>query len=65
MLVPHSFSRSEGMRFDPDALSLWMSHRLFGLDHWGKQHHLELRGRLALMAAVLGFSVEPGFWPPT
>ena len=65
MLVPHSFSRSEGMRFDPDALSLWMSHRLFGLDHWGKQHHLELRGRLALMAAVLGFSVEPGFWPST
>jgi hypothetical protein len=63
MVVPHRFSRSEGLRFDDDALSLWISHRLFVLDDWGQQHQLPMRGRLAQMAAVLGFSVEPGFWP--
>ena len=32
MLVPHQFQRSEGLRFDADALSLWVSQRLFLLD---------------------------------
>ncbi|MFZ4804594.1 MAG: CRR6 family NdhI maturation factor [Synechococcus lacustris] len=64
MLVPHSFSRTEGIRFDADALSLWISHRLFLLDHWGQQHQIPLRGRLGQMAAVLGFELDPAFWPP-
>lgn len=63
MVVLHSFSRSEGLRFDADDLSLWMSHRLFLLDHWGQQQGEPLRGRLTQMAAVLGFSVDSGFWP--
>ena len=29
MQVLHEFSRTEGLRFDPDDLSLWISHRLF------------------------------------
>ena len=29
MQVLHEFSRNEGLRFDPDDLSLWISHRLF------------------------------------
>ena len=63
MQVLHEFSRTEGLRFDPDDLSLWISHRLFWLDDWGSQHGLSLRGRLSQMAAVLGFNVETGFWP--
>ena len=63
MQVLHEFSRTEGLRFDPDDLSLWISHRLFWLDDWGNQHGLALRGRLGQMAAVLGFNVEAGFWP--
>ena len=63
MQVLHEFSRTEGLRFDPDDLSLWISHRLFWLDNWGTQQGFSLRGRLSQMAAVLGFNVEAGFWP--
>ena len=63
MQVLHEFSRTEGLRFDPDDLSLWISHRLFWLDEWGTQQGFSLRGRLSQMAAVLGFNVEAGFWP--
>ena len=63
MQVLHEFSRTEGLRFDPDDLSLWISHRLFWLDDWGTQQGFSLRGRLSQMAAVLGFNVEAGFWP--
>ena len=32
MVVPHSFNRSEGLRFEPQALELWITHRLMQLD---------------------------------
>ncbi len=32
MLLPHGFSRSEGIRFAPESLELWITHRLFLLD---------------------------------
>ena len=63
MQVLHEFSRNEGLRFDPDDLSLWISHRLFWLDDWGNQQGLALRGRRGQMAAGLGFNGEAGFWP--
>jgi len=64
MLVPHAFQRSEGLRFDNDALSLWISQRLFLLDDWALDRGVSLRGRLTQMAAVLGFELDPGFWTP-
>ena len=62
MLIPHSFSRSEGIRFAPDSLELWMTHRLFLLDHWSRGHGLNCRGNLEQMAAVLGFELDGSFW---
>jgi hypothetical protein len=62
MLLPHSFSRSEGIRFAPDSLELWMTHRLFLLDHWSRGHGLNCRGNLEQMAAVLGFELDGSFW---
>ncbi|MFZ9849719.1 MAG: chlororespiratory reduction 6 domain-containing protein, partial [Vulcanococcus sp.] len=62
MLLPHSFSRSEGIRFAPDSLELWMTHRLFLLDHWSRGHGLNCRGNLEQMAALLGFELDAGFW---
>ncbi|MFO0138761.1 MAG: CRR6 family NdhI maturation factor, partial [Cyanobacteriota bacterium] len=41
MLLPHSFSRTEGIRFAPDSLELWISHRLFLLDHWARGEGLD------------------------
>ena len=62
MLLPHSFSRTEGVRFAPDALELWMTGRLFLLDHWARSHGLNCRGNLEQMAAVLGFELDASFW---
>jgi len=62
MLLPHSFSRSEGIRFAPEALELWITHRLFLLDGWGRSQGLSCRGNLEQMAAVLGFELDGSFW---
>jgi hypothetical protein len=62
MLLPHSFSRNEGIRFAPDSLELWITHRLFLLDHWSRAAGLNTRQGLGQMAAVLGFELDPEFW---
>jgi hypothetical protein len=64
MLLPHGFSRSEGIRFAPECLELWITHRLFLLDDWSRLHGLSCRGGLAEMAAMLGFELDPAFWEP-
>ncbi|MCP9809339.1 CRR6 family NdhI maturation factor [Cyanobium sp. HWJ4-Hawea] len=62
MLLPHHFSRNEGIRFAPEALELWITHRLFGLDAWAQGQGLNCRQGLAQMAAVLGYELDSGFW---
>lgn len=64
MLLPHGFSRQEGIRFAPESLELWITHRLFQLDEQARAAGLNCRGGLAQMAAVLGFELDPGFWSP-
>jgi hypothetical protein len=62
MLLPHGFQRTEGIRFAPESLELWISHRLFLLDGWSRAAGLDCRGSLSALAAVLGFELDPGFW---
>jgi hypothetical protein len=62
MLLPHTFSRNEGIRFAPDSLELWITHRLFLLDAWSRAAGLNTRQGLGQMAAVLGFELDPEFW---
>ncbi len=62
MLLPHGFSRTEGIRFTPESLELWITHRLFLLDHLARREGLSCRGSLSQMAAVLGFELDAGFW---
>ena len=63
MLVPHSFNKTEGIRFSEDALSLWVSHRLFHLDHWSQMQGYQIKNNLNQMVAALGFELDPSFWP--
>ena len=62
MLLPHSFSRTEGIRFAGESLELWITHRLFVLDGWAQGHGLSCRQGLGQMAAVLGFELDANFW---
>ncbi|MCT0207835.1 CRR6 family NdhI maturation factor [Synechococcus sp. CS-1332] len=62
MLLPHGFSPTEGIRFGPESLELWITQRLFLLDHWAAAGGIECRANLGQMAAVLGYELDPGFW---
>ena len=62
MLLPHGFHASEGIRFAPEAVELWLTHRLFVLDGWARAQGLNCRQALGQMAAVLGLELDPGFW---
>jgi hypothetical protein len=62
MLLPHGFQRTEGIRFAPESLELWISHRLFQLDAWSRSSGVDCRQGLGQMAAVLGFELDQGFW---
>lgn len=62
MLLPHGFSRAEGIRFAPEALELWLTHRLYLLDHWALSDGVNCRQGLGQMAAVLGLELDPYFW---
>ena len=62
MQLPHSFSRTEGIRFAPASLELWITHRLFLLEAWGRDRGLACRGQLTAMATVLGYELDPQFW---
>lgn len=62
MLLPHRFSRNEGIQFAPDSLELWISHRLFQLDALARNDRLDCRQGLGQMAAVLGYELDPRFW---
>jgi hypothetical protein len=62
MLLPHGFHRTEGIRFAPECLELWITHRLFLLDHWSQEQGLNCRESLGQMAAVLGFELDRSFW---
>ena len=64
MLLPHGFSRSQGIRFAPEILELWLPHRLFLLDDWLRHAGLNGRAGLGQLAAVLGYELDPGFWTP-
>ena len=64
MLLPHGFSRTEGIRFAPESLELWITHRLFLLDARASGAGVPARQGLAQMAAVLGFDLDPAFWQP-
>ncbi len=62
MVVPHDFSPSEGIRFDPQALEIWITHRFMLLDHLGEQLPQSQRGNLLQMAATIGYEVDAAFW---
>jgi hypothetical protein len=62
LLLPHRFSRNEGLQFAPDSLELWISHRFFQLDALSRAAGLDCRQGLGQMAAVLGYELDPSFW---
>ncbi|MUG97138.1 DUF1817 domain-containing protein [Scytonema sp. UIC 10036] len=58
MLVPHQFSRREGIQYNPEALEIFLMHKLFLLTDWLRQQGIPSKARLQSMAQLLGYELD-------
>ncbi len=58
MLVPHQFSRKDGIGYNPEALEIWVMQRVFLLTDWMQQHKIVDRTRLKFMTQMLGYELD-------
>ena len=62
MLVPHQFSRSEGIIFNPEALEIFVMSKIFVLSNWCKQQNIPATSRLKSLAQLFGYDIETEFF---
>lgn len=62
MLVPHQFSKTEGILFNPEALELFVMGKVFVLADWLRDRGLTARPRLQGMAQMLGYDLDDDFF---
>jgi hypothetical protein len=62
MLVPHQFHSRDGILYNPEALEIFVMHRVCGLAAWLKSQGLEPRERLKNMTQMLGYELDDGFF---
>ncbi|MEA5511043.1 CRR6 family NdhI maturation factor [Crocosphaera sp. UHCC 0190] len=62
MLVPHQFSRVEGIQYNPEALEIFVMHKLFILADWLKQQEIPAQFRLKSMAQLFGYDIDDTFF---
>ena len=61
MLVPHQFSRSEGIIYNPEALEIFVMQKIFILSDWLKQKDLPSNFRLKSFAKLFGYEIDDVF----
>ncbi|MCU0566109.1 MAG: CRR6 family NdhI maturation factor [Oculatellaceae cyanobacterium Prado106] len=62
MLIPHQFSPTEGIQFNPEALEIFVMGKVFVLTTWLQQQGINSRTRLKFMTQMLGYELEDGFF---
>ncbi|WP_126148222.1 CRR6 family NdhI maturation factor [Synechococcus elongatus] len=62
MLVPHQFSRNEGLQFNPEALAIWVNHKIFYFAQQLADRGLSGSSRLKNFAQILGFEIDESFF---
>ncbi|MCC5639942.1 CRR6 family NdhI maturation factor [Nostoc sp. CHAB 5844] len=62
MLVPHQFSTKEGIQYNPEALEIFLMHKIFVLTDWLKQQDIASSSRLKSMAQMLGYELDEGLF---
>ena len=58
MLVPHQFSPIDGIRYNPEALEIFVMSKVFVLDRWLKAMDVDGRSRLKFMTQMLGYELD-------
>jgi hypothetical protein len=62
MLVPHEFHRTEGIQYNPEALEIWLMHKIFAIAPWLQQYNLPSKARLKSMAQMFGYELDDGLF---
>ncbi|MCX7594714.1 MAG: CRR6 family NdhI maturation factor [Fischerella sp.] len=62
MLVPHQFSSKQGIQYNPEALEIFLMHKIFILNDWLKQQGIPSQSRLQSLAQMLGYELDDAFF---
>lgn len=61
MLVPHQFSRSEGIIYNPEALEIFVMQKIFVLSDWLREKDIPSNFRLKSFAQLFGYEIDDAF----
>lgn len=62
MLVPHQFSSKEGIQYNPEALEIFLMHKVFVLSDWLQNKNIPSPSRLKSLAQILGYELDDAFF---
>jgi hypothetical protein len=62
MLVPHQFSPTQGIQYNPEALEIFVMQKTFVLSKWMKEQGISSSSRLKSMAQMFGYELDDGFF---
>ena len=62
MLVPHQFSPLDGIRYNPEALEIFVMGKVFTIARWLKENQIDGIENLKLMVRTLGYELDDGLF---
>ncbi|HEY9884987.1 MAG TPA: CRR6 family NdhI maturation factor [Thermosynechococcaceae cyanobacterium] len=62
MLVPHQFHPKDGIQYNPEALEIFVMHKIFVLAGWMQLQGLEGKARLKAMTQMFGYELDDAFF---
>ncbi|AFY59730.1 hypothetical protein Syn6312_0503 [Synechococcus sp. PCC 6312] len=62
MLIPHQFSRQQGIQFNPQGLDIFVMHKALTLWDWLERHKLPGEGRIRSLAEMFGYELDHDFF---
>ena len=62
MLVPHQFSPSEGIRYNPEGLEIFVMGKIFLISQWLQGQGESSTTRLKFMTQMLGYDIDDGLF---
>lgn len=62
MLVPHQFHKIEGIQYNPEALEIFLMHKIFILSDWLYQQGIASQSKLMAMSQMLGYELDDAFF---
>ncbi|MCY7407767.1 MAG: CRR6 family NdhI maturation factor [Alkalinema sp. CAN_BIN05] len=62
MLVPHQFHLKDGIQFNPEALEIFVMHKVFVVLNWLRSQDIPGRSRVQSMTQMLGYELDDEFF---